>query len=69
MWYILTAVLSDNCTFEACVSAKSSTAPVACGYRREVLGVSIVSIESTVCLYVMNAQGAQKKTVLDIIIK
>ncbi|TNN80946.1 hypothetical protein EYF80_008951 [Liparis tanakae] len=41
---------SANDTFEPGVSTKSPTAPVACGYGREVLADGVVPVESTVRL-------------------
>ena len=41
---------SANDTFEPRVSTKSSTTPVACGYRREVHAFAVTPEESTVCL-------------------
>lgn len=47
-WMHVCSSASD--TFEPCVSTKSSTTPVACGYCGEVLAVDVISEESTVCL-------------------
>lgn len=48
--YLEAYLQSASDTFKPCVSPESSTAPVACGYCREVLAVSVISEESTVCL-------------------
>lgn len=53
--------VSPNVTFEPCVPAKSSTAPVACGYCREVLAVGVASEESTVGLGYMKRGNEGKR--------
>lgn len=55
-----------NQRFEPCVSAKSSTTPVARGYSRQVLAVGVTSEETTVCLVEFSVYLVGEKLLLEV---